>query len=108
MLVERLDRVLVSRSIVTVTVRPDKPRLDAEFAEREVLVCVEGDQRLRGEDQLLAASVLDMIEAYVRPGVSTEELDQRCHDFILAQGLLPPGLMKNAVDDHFIPEEKAR
>jgi uncharacterized protein (DUF885 family) len=33
---------------------------------------------------------------------------QRFHDFILAQGLLPPGLMKNAVDDHFIPEEKAR
>jgi uncharacterized protein (DUF885 family) len=33
---------------------------------------------------------------------------QRFHDFILAQGLLPPGLMKNAVDDRFIPEEKAR
>ena len=31
----------------------------------------------------LAASVLDMIEEYVRPGVSTEELDQRCHDFIV-------------------------
>jgi hypothetical protein len=33
---------------------------------------------------------------------------QRFHDFILAQGLLPPGLMKSAVDQHFIPEEKAR
>ncbi len=33
---------------------------------------------------------------------------QRFHDFILAQGLLPPGLMKKAVDDHFIPGEKAR
>jgi methionyl aminopeptidase len=31
----------------------------------------------------LAASVLDMIEPFVRPGVSTEELDQRCHDFIV-------------------------
>jgi methionyl aminopeptidase len=31
----------------------------------------------------LAASVLDMIEPYVQPGVSTEELDQRCHDFIV-------------------------
>jgi uncharacterized protein (DUF885 family) len=31
---------------------------------------------------------------------------QRFHDFILAQGLLPPGLMKKAVEDHFIPEEK--
>lgn len=32
----------------------------------------------------------------------------RFHDFLLAQGLLPPGLMKKAVEDHFIPEEKAR
>jgi hypothetical protein len=32
----------------------------------------------------------------------------RFHDFILAQGLLPPGLMKKAVEEHFIPEEKAR
>jgi methionyl aminopeptidase len=31
----------------------------------------------------LAASVLDMITPYVQPGVSTEELDQRCHDFIV-------------------------
>ncbi len=31
----------------------------------------------------LAASVLDMIEPYVQPGVSTEELDKRCHDFIV-------------------------
>jgi methionyl aminopeptidase len=27
--------------------------------------------------------VLDMISPYVQPGVSTEELDQRCHDFIV-------------------------
>ncbi|MGC1386487.1 MAG: M24 family metallopeptidase, partial [Steroidobacteraceae bacterium] len=31
----------------------------------------------------LAASVLDMIEPFVQPGVSTEELDRRCHDFIV-------------------------
>jgi methionyl aminopeptidase len=31
----------------------------------------------------LAASVLDMITPYVQPGVSTEELDRRCHDFIV-------------------------
>jgi len=31
----------------------------------------------------LAASVLDMIEPFVQPGVTTEELDQRCHDFIV-------------------------
>jgi len=31
----------------------------------------------------LAASVLDMIEPFVQPGVTTEELDRRCHDFIV-------------------------
>jgi methionyl aminopeptidase len=30
-----------------------------------------------------AASVLDMIEPFVQPGVTTQELDQRCHDFIV-------------------------
>ena len=33
----------------------------------------------------LAASVLDMIEAYVQPGVTTEELDRRCNEFIVQQ-----------------------
>lgn len=33
---------------------------------------------------------------------------QRFHDFILSQGLLPPNLMRKAVEEHFIPEEKAR
>lgn len=33
----------------------------------------------------LAASVLDMIEEFVQPGVTTEELDQRCNDFIVNQ-----------------------
>jgi methionyl aminopeptidase len=30
----------------------------------------------------LAAEVLEMIREYVVPGVSTEELDRRCHDYI--------------------------
>jgi methionyl aminopeptidase len=30
-----------------------------------------------------AAKVLEMITPYVQPGVSTEELDQRCHDYIV-------------------------
>ncbi len=33
----------------------------------------------------LAASVLDMIEEFVQPGATTEELDQRCNDFIVNQ-----------------------
>ena len=31
----------------------------------------------------LAACVLEMIEPYVKPGVTTEELDQICHDYIV-------------------------
>ena len=38
----------------------------------------------------LAAEVLDMIGAHVRPGVSTEELDRICHDHIVnVQGAIP-------------------
>jgi len=33
----------------------------------------------------LAASVLDMIEEHVQPGVTTEELDRRCNEFIIHQ-----------------------
>jgi len=36
--------------------------------------------RLAGK---LAASVLDMIGAHIHPGVTTEALNQRCHDFIV-------------------------
>lgn len=31
----------------------------------------------------LAAEVLDMIEPYVKPGITTEELDKICHDYIV-------------------------
>jgi methionyl aminopeptidase len=31
----------------------------------------------------LAASVLDMIEPFVQPGATTDELDKRCHDYIV-------------------------
>ena len=33
----------------------------------------------------LAADVLDMIEDYVKPGVTTDELNQICHDFIIGE-----------------------
>lgn len=32
---------------------------------------------------MLAADVLHMIAEYVKPGVTTDELDRRCHDFIV-------------------------
>jgi len=33
----------------------------------------------------LAAEVLEMIEPYVKPGVTTEELDRICHDYIVQE-----------------------
>lgn len=40
----------------------------------------------------LAAEVLDMITAHVVPGVTTEELDQLCHDFIINNNAIPAPL----------------
>ncbi|MPV85563.1 type I methionyl aminopeptidase [Ostreibacterium oceani] len=41
----------------------------------------------------LAASVLEMIEPFVNVGVSTESLNQRCHDFIVNElGAIPAPL----------------
>jgi methionine aminopeptidase type I len=41
----------------------------------------------------LAADVLDMISDYVKPGVSTGELDRICHDYITeVQGAIPAPL----------------
>jgi len=40
----------------------------------------------------LAAETLDMIAVHVRPGVTTAELDQACHDFMVARGAVPATL----------------
>ncbi len=52
--------------------------------------------RLAGK---LAAQVLEMIEPYVKPGVTTEELNQVCHDFIVNNGAYPAPL-----DYHSFPK----
>ncbi|MBI3560439.1 MAG: type I methionyl aminopeptidase [Gammaproteobacteria bacterium] len=66
----------------------------------------------------LAAEVLEMIEPYVVDGVSTEELNQRCHDYIVnVQQAIPAPLnyhgfpksictSVNHVVCHGIPNEK--
>ncbi len=65
----------------------------------------------------LAAQVLDFIEPFIKPGVTTAELDRRCHDFIITSGAIPAplgyrGFPKsictsiNHVVCHGIPEEK--
>jgi methionyl aminopeptidase len=40
----------------------------------------------------LAASVLDFVRPFVKPGMSTEELDRRCHDYIVEHGAVPAPL----------------
>ena len=41
----------------------------------------------------LAADVLDMIAEHVQPGVTTDELDRRCHDYMVqVQGTIPAPL----------------
>ncbi len=40
----------------------------------------------------LAAETLDMISAHVVPGVTTERLNELCHDFITAHGAVPAPL----------------
>ncbi|MFN9092259.1 MAG: M24 family metallopeptidase, partial [Alphaproteobacteria bacterium] len=40
----------------------------------------------------LAAETLDMITAHVRPGISTGEIDQICHDFMVKRGAIPATL----------------
>jgi methionyl aminopeptidase len=41
---------------------------------------------------LLAAETLDFITPYVVPGVTTEELDRLCHDFIVERNAIPAPL----------------
>lgn len=40
----------------------------------------------------LAAQVLEFIEPHVVPGVTTDELDRRCHDFIVEHDAIPAPL----------------
>jgi methionyl aminopeptidase len=65
----------------------------------------------------LAAEVLDFITPYVKPGISTGELDTLCHDYIVKHGAIPAPLdyrgfpksictSVNHVVCHGIPGEK--
>jgi methionyl aminopeptidase len=77
----------------------------------------EQQQKMRVAGRL-AADVLDMIEEFVVPGVTTAELDQRCHDYIVdVQRATPANLnyrgfpkticaSVNHVVCHGIPNEK--
>ena len=97
----------------------DKPSTSIKFEKKMKINLKNKDQvaqmRIAGQ---LAAEVLEMITPFVIPGVSTEELDQRCHDFIVnEQNAIPAnvgysGYKKticssvNQVICHGIPSEK--
>ncbi len=81
-----------------------KPKTAAQLAQ----------MRIAGR---LAASVLEMIVDYVRPGISTGELDRRCHEYIVEHDAVPAALgyrgfpraicsSVNQVVCHGIPSEK--
>jgi len=50
---------------------------------------------LMRETAKLASETLIYIEQFIKPGVSTEELNQLCHDFILEHGAYPSPLNYN-------------
>lgn len=52
----------------------------------------EQDIEMMRQTSRLAAEVLLMIEPYVKAGVTTNELDAICHDYIVAQGAVPSPL----------------
>ena len=97
----------------------DKPSTSIKLEKKMKINLKNKDQiaqmRIAGQ---LAAEVLEMITPFVIPGVSTEELDQRCHDFIVnEQNAIPAnvgysGYKKticssvNQVICHGIPSEK--
>jgi methionyl aminopeptidase len=65
----------------------------------------------------LAADTLDFITPYIRPGMTTGELDRLCHDYIVSHGAVPAPLgyrgfpksictSVNHVVCHGIPDEK--
>lgn len=53
----------------------------------------------------LAAQVLEMIGQFVKPGVSTDELDQRCHDFIVnTLNVIPANVAITALPRPSVPQ----
>lgn len=57
-----------------------------------VTIKVDDEIEIMRRSGRLAAEVLLMIEPYIQPGVTTNELNDRCHDFILAHDAIPAPL----------------
>ncbi|HEX3984601.1 MAG TPA: type I methionyl aminopeptidase [Acidisoma sp.] len=66
--------------------------MDGETEARRVTLYAEADFPALHAAGRLAAETLDMIGPYVVPGVTTERLDELCHDFILDHRAVPAPL----------------
>lgn len=82
-----------------------------------VTIKTEDEIELMRRSGKLAAEVLLMIEPYIQPGVTTNELNDRCHNFIIEHGAIPaplnyrgfPKSICSSVNDeicHGIPSER--
>jgi len=59
-------------------------------SSRQVPIRAEAEIAMARRSGMLAADVLRMISAHVKPGVTTDELDRLCHDYIVnAQQAIP-------------------
>ena len=65
------------------------------YSSRKITIHAPSDFEGMRKSGRLAAETLDFITPYVQPGITTEELDQLCHDFIVSHGAIPAPLNYN-------------
>lgn len=53
----------------------------------------------------LAAETLDFIAPYVKVGVTTNELNDLCHDFIINAGAIPAPLNYRGIQNQSAPQK---
>ncbi len=66
--------------------------MDGGTESRRIIIHGEADFAGMRAAGRLAAETLDMITPYVRPGVTTGELDELCHEFIVSRNAIPAPL----------------
>lgn len=67
--------------------------MDDEFDDpREITLHSPAEFAAMRKAGRLAAEVLDMITDHVRPGITTDELNTLCHDYIIAHNAIPAPL----------------
>jgi hypothetical protein len=127
---KQIERIIVDRQIVSLPDRPARAFLDPELQAGKI-TAADAFRVLEQDVVLSHAFAQEEVErfTYRAPGQAnsyfygftklidlredTEKAlgpkfnEKKFHDFILAQGLLPPDLMRKAVMEHFVPAQKA-